>query len=117
MKMDDDIDRAEPDHSPEMGEQIHRPVPGEECAISSSDRDPVEPGISKRDRLNNDGLLPPALRRGAKQRGLERKDPVPVAACSLRKQYQSVAGSKPLGYRVALGCCAADPPIDKDRPL
>ena len=54
---------------------------------------------------------------GAKQRGLERKDPVSVAACPLRKQYQSVAGGKPLGYLLALGCRAADPPIDKDRPL
>src|ERR1700757_794522 len=117
MGLDHDLNPAESDHPPEMSEQIRRPVPCDERTISTSDRDAVEPGIGKRDRLNDDGLDPPALRRSAKQRGLERKDPIPVAACPLRKQYQSVACGKPLGYLVALGCRAADPPIDKDRPL
>src|SRR5262245_19585475 len=102
MELDDDLDRAKPDHFPEMGKQIHRPVPCEERATSTSDRHPVEPGVGERNRLNHHGLDATARSRGAKQRRLEREGPVSVAAGPLREQYQSVASGKSFQYCVAL---------------
>src|ERR1700730_8165158 len=100
MELDHDLDRAETDHPPEAGEQIHPTVTRAARVISTSGRYAFEPGIGKRDRLNNYGLDPPALRSGAKQRGLERQDPVGVAACSLRQQYQGVSSGQPWGSLV-----------------
>src|SRR6266849_9713736 len=117
MELDHHFDCPEPDHAPQMGNQTHRPVPREERAICPTDRDAVEPRIGERDRLDEYGPGPSAFRRGTEKRGFERQCPVAVAACSFRKQDQSVANGEPFGYRVALGCGIAYSPIDKDRAL
>jgi hypothetical protein len=117
MELDNHFDGTEPDHAPQMGDQTHRPVPGEERTIRPTDRNAVEPRIGERHWLNGHGPDPSVRRRGAEQRGLERKYPVAVAACSLRKQDQRVADGEPFGYRVAMGCGVAHPSIDKDRAL
>src|SRR6516162_4982813 len=100
-----------------MRHQTHRSVPGEERSKGSTHRYAVEPRIGERNGLNDHRSdVSPFLHR-AKQRGLERKRPISVSACSFRKQDQRIAADQPFGYCVALDRGVAELPVYKNCAL
>src|SRR5271166_159199 len=100
-----------------MRYQAHRPVPREKRSEGPTDRYTVKPRIGDRNGLNDHSSNVSFFLRGAEQRSLERKRPITVPACSLRKQDQRIATDQSFGYCVTLDRGVADLPIHKDCAL
>jgi hypothetical protein len=90
---------------PEMGGDVHIAVPGEHRPACSSRRQPAQPVVDHRHRLDQGQVPPPLtptrLRDGKKGRA-KRQHPRPVRTGAFRKQDQIVARLQRLPHRIAL---------------
>src|SRR5262249_42691905 len=106
MKLDHDLDPAEPGEAPQMRRQLHIAVPGEQRAQRPAEGKAVELGIGNRDRLHRQrpAVGEPSLS-DAEEGAVERQGAVAGIAGPLWEQHPNVARRPAISSRWPAALC------------